>query len=312
VVNTATLTGGGDITPNDNTGTSTTEVQTADLVLSKTATPASVSVGQPITWTITVHNNGPGDAIGATLTDTLPATITPGAVTTTPSTGTNCAINGQTLTCSPKPIANGQDVVITLTGTPTGTAGDSAVNTATVDQPGDQHTGDNSATSTTPVQHADLSVAKSAPEHVTPGSQIQWLITVHNGGPGTAVGATLHDAIPAGIVNAHLAPPVDGCTVANGALDCTFDPIAPGADVDIRLVGDTTRAGTVTNQVRVTQPGDPTPGNNTAAATTRVSAPSTVDNAPQAPRGLHHGNGAYPPCEQHSTDPGHCSGPKQH
>jgi uncharacterized repeat protein (TIGR01451 family) len=146
---------------------------------------------------------------------------------------------------------------------------------------------------------------------VIPGGQIQWLITVHNGGPGTAVGATLHDVIPAGIANAHLAPAVNGCHIANGALDCAFDPIAFNGDVQIKLVGDTTRSGTVTNEVTVTQPGDPNPGNNTARVATRVSR-ADEPGTPQPPTGLHHGPSVYPPCERHSIDPGHCSGPRKH
>jgi uncharacterized repeat protein (TIGR01451 family) len=271
-------------------------VNTADVSLTKSSAPTTASVGQPITWTYTIHNQGAGDAVGATLTDTLPATVTIQPDSLVQPAGAGCSIAGQTLTCHPDRIADGADLVIMLSGTPGANAGDTVINTATVTQPGDPNTGDNSDSSTTRLLHADLSVTKTAPEHVHPGGQIQWLITVHNAGPGTAYGATLHDPVPAGMSNVHLAPAVPGCTVTGHSLDCTFSPIPKGQRVLIRLVGDTTHTGTVTNTVTVHQPGDPTSANNTARTSTRVT-----------PRD--EGSG-YPPCRQHSTDPAHCSGPE--
>lgn len=48
----------------------------ADLELTKTATPPSVPVGDPVVFTLTVTNNGPGPANNTVVTDTLPACLT--------------------------------------------------------------------------------------------------------------------------------------------------------------------------------------------------------------------------------------------
>src|SRR5262249_52732846 len=117
--NKADLSGGGDNNADNNSATSTTNVQTANLVLTKTAAPDSVSVGEPITWTIRIHNNGPGNAVGTTLTDVLLPTITPGNLTAPNSA--HCSLTDQTLTCAPDAMAaGGSDIVIRLTGTPKG------------------------------------------------------------------------------------------------------------------------------------------------------------------------------------------------
>ncbi len=44
----------------------------ADLAVSQTDAPDPARVGQALTYTITVRNNGPKAATGVTLTDTLP------------------------------------------------------------------------------------------------------------------------------------------------------------------------------------------------------------------------------------------------
>ncbi len=46
-----------------------------DLSITKDANLANYIPGQPITYTVAVHNNGPSDAVNAVFTDSLPATI---------------------------------------------------------------------------------------------------------------------------------------------------------------------------------------------------------------------------------------------
>ena len=49
----------------------------SDLSVTKTANPNPVLVGQPVTYTVTVTNNGPDAATGVSLTDNLPLQLTP-------------------------------------------------------------------------------------------------------------------------------------------------------------------------------------------------------------------------------------------
>jgi uncharacterized repeat protein (TIGR01451 family) len=101
-----------DQNPDNDTATNTTPRQGADLALLQTARPDHVKGGDPITWTLTVHNRGPGNSRGFTLTDPLPADV--GA----PATKTpGCAFDQHTLTCKEGALPINKDFVVTFTGT---------------------------------------------------------------------------------------------------------------------------------------------------------------------------------------------------
>jgi uncharacterized repeat protein (TIGR01451 family) len=74
----------------------------ADLSLSKTDTPDPISAGSLLTYTITVTNNGPGDAADVTLTDTVPTGTV--YITSSAPGGWSCTTPGVggtgTLTCT--------------------------------------------------------------------------------------------------------------------------------------------------------------------------------------------------------------------
>ena len=75
ITNTVTVTGNQpDPNLSNNTSTVTTQVsQSVDLALVKTASPNPVKAGQQLTYTLTATNNGPSNATGVTIVDTLPA-----------------------------------------------------------------------------------------------------------------------------------------------------------------------------------------------------------------------------------------------
>ena len=75
-------------------------VQCAKIELTKKADKPLVTAGDPIGYTITVQNSGPGTAHGVTMADTLP--VTPGGLSWsigTTSAGWTCSIAGGVLTC---------------------------------------------------------------------------------------------------------------------------------------------------------------------------------------------------------------------
>ncbi len=61
-----------DPNPGNNTGTATVTPARADLSIIKTADRPSANPGERVTFTLTVHNGGPDDSSGYTITDTLP------------------------------------------------------------------------------------------------------------------------------------------------------------------------------------------------------------------------------------------------
>ncbi len=92
----------------------------ADLGVSVSASPATVFVNSPLTYTIQVQNSGPNATTASTLTDALPTGFAYGSVAATPST-VSCT-GGATTTCSLGALASGATATITITGTSGGTA----------------------------------------------------------------------------------------------------------------------------------------------------------------------------------------------
>ena len=132
----------------------------ADLVIAKSDAPDPVIAGQSLTYAITVTNNGPSDATGVVVTDTLPAEVS------YVSDSDSC-VEGPSgvLTCDLGTIAAGADasfevLVAVDNATPAGTVITNTVDVASVTA--DTDTGNNQTMATTTVDtQAHLSIAKA-------------------------------------------------------------------------------------------------------------------------------------------------------
>ena len=100
----------------------------ADVAIVKTGSPNPVTQGTPLTYTLTITNNGPASATNVTVTDTLPSVVTYLSAAATPS-GSCSEANG-VVTCLLGTIANAGTATISILTLP----GASSVvsNTATV------------------------------------------------------------------------------------------------------------------------------------------------------------------------------------
>jgi uncharacterized repeat protein (TIGR01451 family) len=104
-----------------------------DLSISKTDGQLNTDPGSAVNYTIVVTNYGPGTASGATVTDTLPASLTVGSWTCTASVGSSCAVTGSgnnrggTIT-----LLNGGSATFTANTTLASNASGTLFNTATV------------------------------------------------------------------------------------------------------------------------------------------------------------------------------------
>jgi uncharacterized repeat protein (TIGR01451 family) len=112
-----------------------------DLQITKSAAPSPANVGNQVTWTMVVTNNGPNNATGVTMADPVPAGLT--FVSATSSQGT--CTGGALVSCTIGNMNVGSSVTITLvttagqTGTITNTA-------TTVGKEQETNTANNSAT----------------------------------------------------------------------------------------------------------------------------------------------------------------------
>ncbi|QEL14097.1 DUF11 domain-containing protein [Limnoglobus roseus] len=175
-----------------------------DLQVTKTDGRTTAVPGQAVTYTITVTNAGPLVANGATVTDTLPASLTGATWTASYSGGSSGPMTGNGSINATINLAVGGTATFTVTGTVDSTATGTLSNTVTVTPPadlGDPTPGNNSATDTdtlTPI--ADLSLTKTVNNTTANvGSNVVFTITVNNTGPSAATGVTVGDLLPTGV-----------------------------------------------------------------------------------------------------------------
>jgi uncharacterized repeat protein (TIGR01451 family) len=281
--NTASVT-----TSTTNTSTETSSSITAkvlaqaDVSVTK-AGPPTVTAGDNVTYTITVSNAGPGDALGVMLTDTLPSGATLVSVTETPGGspfacnatpgGGNFSCSATTLAGPPAPGGTGASAVFTVvahvaastpasaTATFTNSAAVTASTTDTV--PGN----DTATSSAAVVTTAALTVSKTSPATATAGTDITYTLSVTNAGPSDAQTVALADAVPANTTFGS-----EKQTGGTTAFSCT-NPGTPTCTAATLPAG-----GSAVFQI-VFHDGAATPNNttitNTATLTSATSAPSS-------------------------------------
>ncbi|MFJ4222897.1 hypothetical protein [Microbacterium sp. NPDC089695] len=277
LTNTASVAGAlTDPTPGNNTATVAGTVTTsADLVMTKSFSPATPVAGGSVTYALTVRNDGPSDARAVRITDPLDPAST--FVSATPPQGT-CAVAAQTLTCDLGTIGAGATVTVPLVVTlaPGGTA--VVQNTASVSSStSDPDPADNtSSTSFDPSRIADLGLTKTASAtQAAAGETITYTLVATNAGASDAVNVVLADTLPQGFAVSAIDAGTATCTQPDGAsVRCTWATLASGASGTVTVqatVAADAPAGLTTNTASVTSPvDDPNPANNASAVDVEI------------------------------------------
>ncbi len=207
-----------------------------DLKLAGTA-PSSVTLGQQVTYSLTVTNQGTAAGTGVSLTDTLPS-----GVTFVSATGGVAPVNG-VLTFALGSLDAKADASVTIVVTPTAAGPLSDTAAASMDQT-DPTPADNSVTLPTTVAAvagtADLALSGNVPSSVTLGNTVTYTLTVTNQGTATATGVTLTDTLPSGV---DFVSATGGATPTRGVLTFTLGDLAAGADSKVTIVVTPTAAG---------------------------------------------------------------------
>ena len=270
-----------DPTPADTTARAPVTVgQQVDLRLVKTASAASVEAGSTLSYTFVVTNAGPSAATGVVVDDALPAGVTP--LGATPSQGA-CTVTATAVSCSLGTLAaGGAAQVVVPVSVGAALAGATVTNTAAVraDQPEARPQDDAGSVTTTVTAPttsvptgtdtgASLRIAKTADRaSATPGARVTWTLVVTNDGPAAATDVRVVDTIagPVRVLSATGAPAA--CTVGR-VTTCRLPTLAAGASVTIRVVGEITGTGAVTNTATATSATvDPSPADVATATTT--------------------------------------------
>jgi uncharacterized repeat protein (TIGR01451 family) len=221
----------------NNTGRADNAINTeADLILFKEDWPDPVAAGSLLTYTLTISNPGPSDAIGVVVTDTLPPEAFLHSSGT--SQGSGCIENVDVI-CSFGDVTAGQEVSATVVisldaGLQPTILLNSAIAGSSTSDP--QLANNQIEITTTTKLETDLAIAKTAaPDPVTAGEQLLYTLTITNFGPSNASGVTVTDTLPgeATFVSASSVPG-SGCAPGSIVL-CSLGDLAVGSTIQITI-----------------------------------------------------------------------------
>jgi uncharacterized repeat protein (TIGR01451 family) len=272
ITNTATVAGGGDTTPDNNSDSDTSPVSVGpDLTIAKSHT-GSLTPGQPATYTIVVSSAASGGATSGTVRvqDTLPVGLSATAAT---GNGWVCTVSN-TVSCTRADVLQpgGSYPPITLTVNVAPDAPSVLSNTVTVSGGGDQTPGNNTATDTSPIDLLpDLTVSKTHSGSVTSGQTAVYTVVVSNLAPGPTTGTVVViDRLPDALTAVSAFGTGWTCQIDAVPLCMRSDVLAPGASyppITLTVSVAANAPTTITNTVTVSGGGDRSPANNSASDT---------------------------------------------
>jgi uncharacterized repeat protein (TIGR01451 family) len=274
--------------------------QTADLSITKSVDVPQANIGETVTFTLTVENNGPDDASAVRVTDNLTGPITVTDVTA--SVGScNPTTGGAPLTilCDLGTIASSGSATITIEGTVDALGQiDNIASVANLGSPAtqDPDLSNNSAVASVngTANEADLRITKDVDlAQANVGEEVTFTITVENDGPDDATNVQVTDVLsgPGNFEVTDIDTTAGTCNPSSFPISnpliitCDLDSIANGGSVDITVVGNVLGLGEIHNTASVADTADgsdpattdPNASNNTAAAS--VNGTSEADLA---------------------------------
>ncbi len=239
----------------------------ADLEMNKTVNVDVVNVGEDITYTLTITNNGPADATGVEARDDMPDGLTfVDASSTDYDATTGIWMVGS--------IPAGQSVSLDITSTVTGTGPYTNVAQITAsDQPdpdsdpnNNNPDEDDQDSVTVGGAEADLELDKTAnTTNVGVGDDIIFTIAVKNNGGSDATNVEVTDVLSAGFDFVGASTATGGYIESDGTIVWSIPEIAVGQTVYLDITATVMQAGGLSNSAEITgsdQPDpDSTPGN---------------------------------------------------
>jgi len=279
LTNTATVSGGGDVTPANNTATDPTTINPSpDLSITNSHAPEPFIAGQTGTYTLTVNNVGHAPTSGTvTVSDFMPLGLT---VTAINGPGWSCNVPPTTaLTCTrPDALAAGGSYPALVLTVSVNGGGPAVVNAARVSGGGEFNTTNNIGASLTHITAPILSITKShTPDPFTVGQSGTYTITVGNTGTIATIGTTVTvtDFLPQGMVATAFSGAGWTCPfLPTASVNCTrSDVLAPAQSYPPLLLTVFVNSAppTVTNTASVTGGGDTV--RHSASDLTNVNGP---------------------------------------
>lgn len=251
-------------------------VPKADIQATLNSNLDSVIVGNPVSYSLTIVNNGPDAASSAKIVATLPAGVNFGSAA-------GCSLSSNTVTCNVGALANGATRNFTLTATPVQVGGATVTVNATANE-NDPVAANNSASKTVavtaaPPTGADLQVSQTPGTYnAVAGTVLSVQLDVINNGPETASNVKLSNQLP--LIGNVLSLPA-GCSGKSGNLvNCALGSMAQGATRSLNILVGAATPGNFTNNASISaDQSDPTPGNNSSSKP-MIITPAENNGAP--------------------------------
>ncbi len=280
-----------DRTDNEATA-SVTVVRRSDLTIDKSTSTTSAVAGDQVSFVLTVTNNGPSDASGVEIADTLPSDVSP--ITIAPSGVVSCNLDGQDVSCGGPTLAAGESFLVTVEATvdPATANNSTPLNTASVSGvETDPVSGNNSdVASFGVVRQSDLKVTKTsgAQPTATAGATHVFEIEVANVGLSDNSNVVAVDTLPPG-TTFYPALSSGSCSEPTpGTVSCAVGTLPAGAVanlvVAVEIDASIADGSSLTNSVTVS--GDDTdiqPANNTDSVTIDVERTADLAIIKQGP-----------------------------
>lgn len=258
--------------PTNNSDDALLDLVTTDLRISKTDVTDPVNAGEQITYQISVTNDGPDDATGVVVRDTLPAGVTfaSGDVDGAANLVTTDAVTGDILGTIGN-LANGATATITIVVDVATNAVSPLTNNASVSvDPNTDPDLTNNTTDedTTILRQVDVAIIKNVQGTPIAGNDLTYELIVTNNGPGEARGVSVIDTLDSDLtfVNGSLDAGTTGVTVAQTGQQLTFDVGTLDAGESATFTFDVTLAtsatGIIPNTATVSTTDDDTDATN--------------------------------------------------
>ncbi len=261
-------------------------VANSDLELAMTVSPTSATLGNTLTYSITVTNYGPAEATNVWITNTLPAGASYVSSSCDCTVGTN-GLAGGVVTFSVPTLAVSNGVAYNIEVIP-GTVGYiTNIAVATANQPDPNVNYAQTNVILVGVPSADMAVTLSAsPNPVLDGANVTYFIIVTNNGPSTATGVVATNVLPADfLLISNDTVLTQGSITTNGSgtitwnvgtmTNAAFDTLTLVAAADLPVAGlpseNNLDSVTVGSQVY-----DPAKLNNYASVKTEVLQPAAL------------------------------------
>ncbi|MEB3827244.1 DUF7507 domain-containing protein [Phormidium sp. CCY1219] len=250
--------------PNSDNNSSTdtnTLTPTADLGVTKTVDNPNPTVGDTISYTLTVTNNGPSNTTGVQVTEPLATGLT------YVSDDSGGAYNSSTGVWAIGDLANGASATLTITAEVT--SADPITNTANItgSSATDPNPDNNADDVTVPEQLSDLSLAKSVSDsNPTEGDTITYTLILTNNGPSTATNIEVTEQLASDLT--YVSDDSDGAYDPDTGV-WSVSELENGASKSIEIVATVETADPITNTASITgvDQSDPTPENNEDSVT---------------------------------------------